>query len=43
METLSLNGAWSVSSKDTVHVALPAPVPGTVHDALLDAGVDLRW
>ncbi|MEI6033844.1 MAG: hypothetical protein WCS65_06135 [Verrucomicrobiae bacterium] len=45
METLSLSGIWSVSSADNVQGALPAPVPGTVHDALLEAGVlrDLHW
>lgn len=45
MHITSLNGNWSVSSTDGAQAPIPAPVPGTVHDALLDAGVlrDLHW
>jgi len=37
MKQLSLNGTWQVSDDAGQH-DLPAPVPGTVHQALLDAG-----
>lgn len=38
MQTLSLHGTWSLHNAATPAESLPAPVPGSVHDALLAAG-----
>lgn len=37
--TLCLDGLWQLTCAARPDLRLPAPVPGSVHDALLDAGV----
>ncbi|MGF1483639.1 MAG: glycoside hydrolase family 2 protein [Opitutales bacterium] len=37
MKTLELDGTWTLEKADTSET-YPAPVPGSVHDALLEAG-----
>lgn len=43
MHTLPLDGIWSLACPDDLSLCgpdgIPAPVPGSVHDALLDAGL----
>ena len=36
---LSLDGVWTLTSAQRPEINVPAPVPGSVHDALLDAGL----